>query len=379
MAEDRASLSIQELDKATQEVIRAASSQSGLVGLASTFSARSPQLYLEIDRTKVESLGVNLDDVFATLQGYLGSSFVNFFNKFNQVFQVYIQADSRFRVQPNDIRNLYVRNNRGEVVPLGTMITVHPMLSSELITRYNLYPAAAVFGAAAPGFSSGEALNLMQQVADNVLPAGMAYDWTATAFQEKQIGNQAYFIYALSLTLVFLVLAAQYESWTSPAAVILTVPMALVGVLLALLIRHFDNNLYTQVGLVLMIALAAKNAILIVEFARELRAEGMPIVDAAVEATRRRFRPIIMTSFAFILGVIPMATASGAGAASQQALGTVVVGGMLASTLFAIPFVPVFFIAMQRISERRAAKAKPEPPPPLPPPTPARAREKAAE
>jgi HAE1 family hydrophobic/amphiphilic exporter-1 len=379
MVEDRASLSIQELDKATQEVIRAASSQSGLVGLASTFSARSPQLYLEIDRTKVESLGVNLDDVFATLQGYLGSSFVNFFNKFNQVFQVYVQADSRFRVQPDDIRNLYVRNNRGEVVPLGTMITVHPMLSSELITRYNLYPAAAVFGAAAPGLSSGEALNLMQQVADNVLPAGMAYDWTATAFQEKQIGNQAYFIYALSLTLVFLVLAAQYESWTSPAAVILTVPMALVGVLLALLIRHFDNNLYTQVGLVLMIALAAKNAILIVEFARELRAEGMPIVDAAVEATRRRFRPIIMTSFAFILGVIPMATASGAGAASQQALGTVVVGGMLASTLFAIPFVPVFFIAMQRISERRAAKAKPELPPPLPPPTPARAREKAAE
>ncbi len=187
----------------------------------------------------------------------------------------------------------------------------------------------------------------------------MGFDWTATAFQEKQIGNTAYFIYALSLTLVFLVLAAQYESWTSPAAVILVVPMALVGVLLALMIRGFDNNLYTQVGLVLMIALAAKNAILIVEFARELRAEGMPIVDAAVEATRRRFRPIVMTSFAFILGVVPMATATGAGAASQQALGTVVVGGMLASTLFAIPFVPVFYITMQRLSERRAAKKAP--------------------
>ena len=356
MVQDRASLGLGELDKATQEVIRAAGSQSGLVGLATTFSARSPQLYLEIDRTKVQSLGVNLDDVFGTLQGYLGSAYVNLFNKFNQVFQVYIQADSRFRVQPDDIRNLYVRNNRGEVVPLGTLLTVHPMLSSELITRYNLYPAAAVFGAAAPGFSSGEALNLMQQVAENTLPAGMSYDWTATAYQERQIGNQAYFIYALSLTLVFLVLAAQYESWTSPAAVILTVPMALVGVLLALIIRSFDNNLYTQVGLVLMIALAAKNAILVVEFARELRAEGMPIVDAAVEATRRRFRPIIMTSFAFILGVIPMATASGAGAASQQALGTVVVGGMLASTLFAIPFVPVFYIIMQRISERRGAR-----------------------
>ena len=379
MVEDRASHGLQALDKATQEVIRAASSQSGLVGLATTFSARSPQLYLEIDRTKVQSLGVNLDDVFTTLQGYLGSSFVNFFNKFNQVFQVYIQAEARFRVQPDDIRNLYVRNNRGEVVPLGTLLTVHPTLSSELITRYNLYPAAAVFGAAAPGFSSGEALNLMEQVAENTLPAGMSYDWTATAYQERQIGNQAYFIYALSLTLVFLVLAAQYESWTSPAAVILTVPMALVGVLLALIIRGFDNNLYTQVGLVLMIALAAKNAILIVEFARELRAEGMPIVEAAVEATRRRFRPIIMTSFAFILGIVPMATASGAGAASQQALGTVVVGGMLASTLFAIPFCPVFYIIMQRISERRAPKAKPEAPAPQPLTAPVRAREKAAE
>ena len=382
MVEDRASLGINELDKATQELIRTASTQSGLVGLATTFSARSPQLYLEIDRTKAESLGVSLNDVFGTLQGYLGSSFVNLFNKFNQVFQVYIQAESAFRLQPEDIKNLYVRNNKGEVVPLGTMITVHPVLSSELITRYNLYPAAAVFGAAAPGFSSGQALNLMEQVAENVLPAGMGFDWTATAFQEKAIGNTAYFIYALSLTLVFLVLAAQYESWTSPAAVILVVPMALVGVLLALIIRGFDNNLYTQVGLVLMIALAAKNAILIVEFARELRAEGMPIVDAAVEATRRRFRPIIMTSFAFILGVVPMATATGAGAASQQALGTVVVGGMLASTLIAIPFVPVFYITMQRLSERRAAKRKPQTPTPsspAPPPTPSQPQEEPAE
>jgi hydrophobic/amphiphilic exporter-1 (mainly G- bacteria), HAE1 family len=356
MIEDRGNLGLGELDKSAQEVIRAASSQSGLVGLATPFSARSPQLYLDIDRTKAQSLGIQLSDVFATLQGYLGSSFVNLFNKFNQVFQVYVQADAPYRLQPEDIKNLYVRNNRGEVVPLGTLLSAKTILSSELITRYNLYPAAAVFGQAAPGYSSGQALTLMEQVAENSLPAGMAFEWTATAYQERQIGNQAYFIYALSLTLVFLVLAAQYESWTSPAAVILTVPMALVGVLLALVIRGFDNNLYTQVGLVLMIALSAKNAILIVEFARELRAEGMPIVDAAVEATRRRFRPIIMTSFAFILGVVPMATASGAGAASQQALGTVVVGGMLASTLFAIPFCPVFYIAMQRISERRTAK-----------------------
>ena len=193
----------------------------------------------------------------------------------------------------------------------------------------------------------------MEQVANHTLPQGMSYEWTATSYQEKQMGHQAYFIYALSITLVFLVLAAQYESWTSPAAVILVVPMALVGVLLALMIRGFDNNLYTQVGLVLMIALASKNAILIVEFARELTAEGMPIAEAAVEATRRRFRPIVMTSFAFILGVLPLLSARGAGAASQQAIGTVVFGGMLASTLLAIPFVPVFYVIMQRLSERR--------------------------
>ena len=359
MVEDRAAAGLSVLEKGTQELIHAANSQSGLVNVATTFSAHSPQLFIDIDRVKAQSLGVSIKDVFDTLTAYLGSAYVNLFNRFNQVFQVYVQADAHYRLTQDDIKNLYVRNDRGQVVPLGTMITIQSILSSELVTRYNLYPAAPVFGAAAPGFSSGDALSLMEQVAQNTLPAGMSYDWTATAFQEQKIGNQAYFIYALSLTLVFLVLAAQYESWTSPAAVILTVPMALVGVLLALMIRGFDNNLYTQVGLVLMIALAAKNAILIVEFARELRAEGMEIVDAAIEATRRRFRPILMTSFAFILGVVPMATATGAGAASQQALGTVVVGGMLASTLFAIPFVPVFFIVMERFAERKGARPKP--------------------
>jgi len=356
MIEDRENLGLRELQKSAMEVVWTAGSQSGLQSLVSTFSARSPQLYLDIDRIKTESLNVPLASVFQTLQAYLGSTFVNLFNKFNQVFQVYVQADAPYRLQPDDIKSLYVRNAQGEMVPLGTLLEVRQTLGAELITRYNLYPAAQILGSAAPGFSSGQALNLMEQVAQKALPHGMSYDWTGTSYQEKRVGNQAYFIYALSITLVFLVLAALYESWTAPAAVILVVPMALIGVLLALMIRGLDNNLYTQVGLVLMIALASKNAILVVEFARELRAEGMSIRDAAVEATRRRFRPIIMTSFAFILGVAPLLIATGAGAASRQSIGTVVFGGMLASTFLAIPFVPVFFVLMQGLSERRAAK-----------------------
>ena len=362
MVEDRQSLGLAELQKATFEVIRAASSQSGLQNLITTFSARSPQLYLEIDRTKAQSLQVPLINVFDTLEAYLGSTYVNLFNKFNQVFQVYVQADAPYRLQTDDIKDLYVRNLLGEMVPLGTLLAVRHTLGSELVTRYNLYPAAPVLGIAAPGFSTGQALSLMDQVAANTLPRGMAYDWTATAYQEKQVGPQAYFIYALSITLVFMVLAGLYESWTSPAAVILVVPLALVGVLLALMLRDMANDLYTQVGLVLMIALASKNAILIVEFARDLHAEGLSITEAAVEATRRRFRPIIMTSFAFILGVTPLLYAGGAGAASQRAIGTVVFGGMLSSTLLAIPFVPVFYVIMQNLSERRTRRNSGEKP-----------------
>jgi HAE1 family hydrophobic/amphiphilic exporter-1 len=353
MVEDRGSLGLAQVQQATSELVQMGNSQPSLQGLATTFSVSSPQLYLNIDRTKVQSLQVPMSNVFDTLQAYLGSSFVNLFNKFNQVFQVYIQADNRYRLQPRDIKNLYVRNQNGQMVPLGAFLDVKRVQGSELVTRYNLYPAAAIFGSAAPGFSSGEAISQMEQMAVKALPEGMAYDWTSTSYQEKQVGNQAYFVYAFSPIMVFLVLAALYESWTSPAAVILVVPVALVGVLLSLIIRGYPTDLYTQVGLVLMIALASKNAILIVEFARDLHREGMSITEAAIEATRRRFRPIVMTSFAFILGVAPLLVAFGAGAASQRALGTVVFGGMLSSTLLAIPFVPVFYVIMQRLSERR--------------------------
>ena len=363
MVEDRQGRGIKLLQPVMGEMIRAAQAQSGIGFATTTFSALSPQLFLDIDRVKAESLQVQVDDVFSALQSYLGSTFVNLFTKFDQSFQVYVQADAPYRSDIEDIQNIYVRNAQKNMVPLGTLLSVNRQVGSELVSRYNLYPAAPIFGAPAPNKSAGDAMNIMEEMAADVLPAGMSFDWTAVAYQQKLIGNAAYFIYALSILLVYLVLAAQYESWISPLGVILVVPMALVGVILAQIARNFDNNLYTQVGLVLMIALASKNAILVVEFARDLRRhEGMGIMEAAVEATRRRFRPILMTSFAFILGVYPLLKASGAGAASQQAIGTVVFGGMIASTLLAIPFVPVFYVLTEQFSEwlaaRKAAKER---------------------
>jgi hydrophobic/amphiphilic exporter-1 (mainly G- bacteria), HAE1 family len=356
MIEDRGSVGIGELQKGAQLILRKAAADQRLQGVTTTFSADSPQLYIDINRTMVESLGVSINDVFQTLQTYLGSTYINLFNKFNQSFQVRVQGEANYRRALEDIQDLNVANRNGQMVPLGTMISVRRALGSELLTRYNLYPAVPIIGGPAPGYSTGQGLAAMETIAHDNLPLGMAYDWTGLSYQEKLIGSQAYFIFALSITLVFLVLAGQYESWTSPAAVVITVPMALVGVIVALVVRNFPTDLYTQIGLVLMIALAAKNAILIVEFARDLKAEGMKTAEAAVEATRRRFRPILMTSIAFILSVVPLLTATGAGAASQQALGTVVFGGMLASTLLAIPFVPIFFIEMEGVTERREAR-----------------------
>src|ERR1051325_1766563 len=321
MIEDRAGIGLGQLEKSIQQITLAADKEPRLHDVTTTFNSQSPQVHLTINRTMAESLGVTINGIFPTLQTSLGSTYVNLFNKFNQSFQVRIQADADYRRRFDDIANLYVANRSGQLVPLGALLEVRRVLGSELITRYNLYPAAPPIGQPAPGFSSGEALTIMERIANENLPLNTGYDWTGLSYQEKLIGNQAYFIFALSITLVFLVLAAQYESWTDPAAVVLTVPMALLGVITALTVRGFPSDLYTQIGLVLMIALAAKNAILIVEFARELKAEGMTTVEAAVEATRRRFRPIVMTSIAFILGVVPLMTASGAGAASQQSLG----------------------------------------------------------
>jgi HAE1 family hydrophobic/amphiphilic exporter-1 len=355
--EDRGGVGLQALQQMAEEMIRDGSTQSALGTVNSTFRAGVPQLFADVDRVKVKSLGVPLTGVFDTLQAYLGSAYVNDFNKFDRTYQVRVQAEPRFRLTPDDIRRLEVRNAQGQMVPLGTLVDVRPIVGPQIVPRYNLYPSAAITGEAAPGYSSGQALELMEQMAKTKLPLSMGFDWTGISYQEKAVGSQAYLIFALAVLLVFLVLAALYESWTSPAAVVLVVPLALLGTVIAVAIRGMDNNVYTQIGVVLLIALASKNAILIVEFAREQRARGLGIAEAAVEAARLRFRPILMTSFAFILGVYPLVVARGAGAASRRALGTAVFGGMLTSTFLAVLFVPVFYVVCQGLSEWRTRRA----------------------
>jgi HAE1 family hydrophobic/amphiphilic exporter-1 len=367
MLQDRGEAGLSQMQQVTDEMVRDGNAQTRLRNLRSTFRVNVPQLYADIDRTKVKSLDVPLSAVFDTLQSSLGTSYVNDFNIYGRTYQVRVQADEKFRLKPSDVDRLEVRTRTGKMVPLGTLARTTESFGPQLITRYNLYQSSSINGEAAPGVSSGEAMNLMEQMARDKLPISMGFDWTGISYQEKQTGNQAIGIFGLAILLVYLVLAAQYENWYTPVAVILVVPLALLGTVAAVALRGFDNNIYTQIGIVLIIALASKNAILIVEFARELRAKGESIVDAALHAARLRFRPILMTSFAFILGIAPLVFAEGAGAASRQALGTAVFGGMIAATVLAVFFVPVFFVVIQRFSEWRKppeAVAKNQPPAP---------------
>jgi len=276
---------------------------------------------------------------------------VNDFNKFGRIYQVRAQAEANYRAEPEDIRRLEMRTRSGGMVPLSTVATVKKSFGPQIINRYNLYPSASISGEPAEGRSTGEALQLMEQIAAQNLPPQMGFEWTGMAYQEKRVGSEAIWVFSMAVLLVYLVLAAQYESWFTPWAVILVVPLGLLGAIAAVSLRGMDNNVYTQIGIVLIIALASKNSILIVEFARELRARGETIAHAAAHAARLRFRPILMTSFAFILGVVPLAVARGAGANGQRALGTAVFGGMLASTLLAVFFVPAFFVVTQSLSE----------------------------
>jgi hydrophobic/amphiphilic exporter-1 (mainly G- bacteria), HAE1 family len=344
------------LQATTDNVIQQASTQSALQNLITSFRAGAPHVRVEIDRSKAETLKVSVGEVFTTLSSYLGSSFVNRFNKFGLSLQVFLQADSPYRTRPEDILKLQVRNMDGQMVPIGALAELRDDLGPPLISLYNLYPSAAIVGSAAPGFSSGEAISLMDQIANALLPPGTGFEWTAMSYQENIVGNQILYVFGLAILLVYLCLAGQYESWIAPLAVILAVPLALIGPAVALGGLGLANNLYTQIGLMLLIALGAKNAILIVEVARESRHEGKPIIEAAVEAARTRFRPILMTSFAFILGVVPLVTATGAGANSRISLGLAVFSGMIASTCLAVLFVPSFFTVLQRYEEWRKSK-----------------------
>jgi hydrophobic/amphiphilic exporter-1 (mainly G- bacteria), HAE1 family len=347
------------LQTLTNAVVEAASSQSSFQRVMATFRSDAPQYRIDVDRVKAQTLHVSVDQVFSTIQTFMGSTYVVQFNKFGRTFQAYVQADANFRLRPEDITNLSVRNSRGEIVPIGTLATVVPTTGPPLISLYNLYPSATVIGIPAQGVSSGQGMALMEQIAARTLPPGTGYEWTALSYQEKIVGSQMYFVFGLGLLLVYLVLAGQYESWYAPLSIVLSVPLAVLGPAVVLLGLKVDANLYVQIGLILLIALSAKNAILIVEVARERRIkEGHPIVQAAVEAARARFRPILMTSIAFILSVLPLVLATGAGASARKSIGITVFTGMIASTCLAVIFVPSLFVVIQRFEEWLASRKK---------------------
>jgi HAE1 family hydrophobic/amphiphilic exporter-1 len=352
------------LQAVTNAIVANGQTQSALQRVSSSFRSMVPQFDVEIDRVKTQSLHVTTDQVFQTLSSYLGASFVNQFNKFGRTFQVYTQADAQYRLTLRDIENMMVRNSTGDMIPLGTVAKITPAVGPSLISLYNLYPSSTIIGLPAKGYSSGQSMALMEEIAAKTLPPGTGYEWTAMSYQEKAVGGQIYLVFALAMLLVYLVLAGQYESWYAPMSVILAVPLSLLGPMAVLTGLRIDNNLYTQIGLILLIALSAKNAILIVEVALELHVrDRKPLLESAVEAARARFRPILMTSFAFILGVVPLVLATGAGANARKSIGITVFSGMLASTCLAVLFVPTFFVVVQGFENWLKARKKKTPEP----------------
>ncbi len=338
------------LGQATNETVAKAFTQQGILAAFTGFRAGVPQLFLDIDRERAIKTGVPLQSVFDTLQTALGSSYVNDFNLAGRTFQVNLQADAQFRLRAEDILKLEVRHPNGQMVPLGALASIRETIGPDRVERYNMYQSSTINGIPAPGTSSGAALDIMEAISkETILPAGLSFEWTAMSFQERQLGSQAIVVFALAILLVYLILAAQYESFTMPLAVVLSVPLVILGAVIALNVRGLDNNIFTQVGLVLLVGLGAKNAILIVEFARENLAKGMTPLDAAVDAAKTRFRPIIMTSLAFILGVVPLLGATGAGAGSRQAIGTAVFGGMISNTVLGLLFTPALFYIVVRV------------------------------
>jgi multidrug efflux pump len=354
--QDRSNAGSQELQKVTQDLIAKASQQQGLVGMMSTFKANVPQLFLDIDRLHAKTLNLSLKDVFDTLQIYLGSLYVNDFNLFGRTYQVVAQADSQFRMQPDDILELKTKNKAGEIVPLASFIKIEQVAQPDRITRYNMYPAADINGATLPNVSSGDAINIMSTLMEADLPRGFGFEWTEMSLQQVMAGNVSMMVFGLSVVFVFLALAAQFESWSTPFAVILIVPMCILSAMVGTWLSHLDNNIFTQVGFIVLVGLASKNAILIIEFAKHRQEQGLKLIDATLEAARLRLRPILMTSFAFIMGVFPLVISQGAGAESRHILGVTVFSGMIGVTIFGLLLTPIFYVVVQKFSQRNETR-----------------------
>jgi HAE1 family hydrophobic/amphiphilic exporter-1 len=358
MLEDRVGNDVPYLAENTDRFLQEARKRPELTRLNSSLNAQVPQVLVEVDRDKVLKQGVEVEDVYSTLRAFMGSLFVNYFNRFGRAWQVYIAAEDGYRSQAKDVMNFFVRNKEGEMLPLSSVVSLQTRAGPEFTSRFNEYRAVEITGTPAAGYSTVQAMNALEQVAHQVLPKGMGYDWNALSYQQKQASTQvgAAAVFGFSLLVVFLILAAQYESWALPFSVLLATPIAVLGAFVFLWIRGFENDVYAQIGLVMLIGLSAKNAILIVEFARTERMQGKSPLDAALQGARIRLRPILMTAFAFIFGTIPLAIASGAGAVSRQILGTAVIGGMLAATMLAIFMIPVTYYAVEHLKDKIAGR-----------------------
>jgi hydrophobe/amphiphile efflux-1 (HAE1) family protein len=365
--QDRSGGSIAQLAGYLKQLTEAVAKRPEIGRLSATFDPSTPQVKVELDREKARTLGVPVDTVFATLQTYLSGLYVNDFVRFGRVYKVFLQAEPQFTDKPEDIGQFYVRNNDGGMVPLNTLVKISKMSGPNFVTRFNLYNAAEIMGAPAPGYSSGQAIKAIEEVM-KTMPAETGYEWSGLTLQEKKSEGQAPVIFGMAILFVFLLLAAQYESWGLPFAVLLATPTVILGTMIGMLVRHYDLNVYAQIGLVMLIGLAAKNAILIIEFAKMKREEGVEILDAAVQGSRLRLRPILMTSFAFILGCVPLMLASGSGAAARSTMGTGVVYGMTIATAIGLFIIPVCYVFVQKLVERGGKKPVPvtAPPPAAP-------------
>jgi len=356
--QDRSGGSIEQLAGYVQQLQKAVAERPEIARVSTTFNPATPQVKVELDREKARTLGVPVDSIFQTLQTYLSGLYVNDFVRFGRVYKVFLQAEPQFTSKPSDIDQFYVRNNGGGMVPLSTLVKITRMSGPNFVSRFNLYNAAEMMGASAPGYSSGQAIKAIEEVM-KTMPSEVGYEWSGLTLQEKKSEGQAPIIFGMAILFVFLLLAAQYESWGLPFAVLLATPTVILGLMTGMLVRGFDMNVYAQIGLVMLIGLSAKNAILIVEFAKMKREEGVAILDAAVEGSRLRLRPILMTSFAFILGCVPLMLAHGSGAASRSTMGTGVVYGMTIATVVGLFIIPVCYVFVQKLVER----GKPQPVP----------------